>query len=176
LDFRGDELGHLQWLGGLAWHFPFGVADLIPTKLWFAAGNTLVSKIGKFKVAHYQARNRGLLTVVFVLECGASHDHRAAIQTVGGGDPAGAVSSDRFAKERGLYTMKRIPCSSPGIPEVGYHQDSDDLGTLELMFSNGSVYQFFNVPTNIYDEFMHSPSKEDYYVAKIGKRFPHAHV
>jgi hypothetical protein len=72
--------------------------------------------------------------------------------------------------------MKRIPTSSPGITQVGYHQESDVLGTLELMFSNGSVYQFFNVPTNIYDEFMHSPSKEDYYVAKIGKRFPHAHV
>jgi len=42
LDFRGNELGHLQRLGGLAWHVPFGVAVLIPTKSWFAAGDTLV--------------------------------------------------------------------------------------------------------------------------------------
>ena len=72
--------------------------------------------------------------------------------------------------------MNRIPTSSQGITQVGYHKDSDVLGTLELMFSNGGVYQFFNVPTDVYDEFMHSPSKEDYYFAKIGKRFPCSRV
>jgi KTSC domain len=34
------------------------------------------------------------------------------------------------------------------------------------------VYEFFNVPSNIYDEFMHAPSREDYYFKNIGKRFP----
>jgi len=68
--------------------------------------------------------------------------------------------------------MNRIPVSSNGITEVGYHQDTDTLGTLELKFSNGGVYEFFNVPTTMYDEFMHAPSREDYYFTKIGKRFP----
>jgi hypothetical protein len=40
------------------------------------------------------------------------------------------------------------------------------------MFSNGGVYDFFNVPPGVYDEFMHAPSKEEYYQASIGKRFP----
>jgi hypothetical protein len=69
--------------------------------------------------------------------------------------------------------MNRIPVSSQGITEVGYHEDADSLGTLELKFSsNGGVYEFFNVPTKMYDEFMHAPSREDYYRANIGKRFP----
>jgi hypothetical protein len=75
-------------------------------------------------------------------------------------------------KERGSQHMKRITVSSEGILEVGYHQDTDNIGTLELKFSNGGVYEFFNVPSKLYDEFMHAPSREDYYFTNIGKRFP----
>ena len=68
--------------------------------------------------------------------------------------------------------MKRMTVSSDGILEVGFHQDTDTIGTLELKFSNGGVYEFFNVPSTMYDEFMHAPSREDYYFTNIGKRFP----
>ena len=68
--------------------------------------------------------------------------------------------------------MNRTPVSTQGITEVGYHKDSDGLGTLELKFSNGGVYDFLNVPAKMYDEFMHAPSREEYYAANIGKRFP----
>jgi KTSC domain len=76
------------------------------------------------------------------------------------------------ATKGGSQYMNRIPVSSQGITEVGYHEDADSRGTLELKFSNGGVYEFFNVPTKMYDEFMHAPSREDYYRANIGKRFP----
>jgi KTSC domain len=76
------------------------------------------------------------------------------------------------ATKGGSQQMNRIPVSSEGITEVGYHQDTDTLGTLELKFSNGGVYEFFNVPSATYEEFMHAPSREDYYFTKIGKRFP----
>jgi hypothetical protein len=76
------------------------------------------------------------------------------------------------ATKGGSQHMNRIPVSSQGITEVGYHEDADSRGTLELKFSNGGVYEFFNVPTKMYDEFMHAPSREDYYRANIGKRFP----
>jgi hypothetical protein len=68
--------------------------------------------------------------------------------------------------------MHRIPVSSEGITQVGYHLDSDSDGTLELVFSSGGTYQFFNVPSKVYDELMHAPRKDDYYFANIGKRFP----
>ena len=72
----------------------------------------------------------------------------------------------------GSQQMHRIPVSSEGITQVGHHQDTDTYGTLEIKFSKGGVYQFFNVPTKMYDEFIHAPSKEEYYAANIGKRFP----
>jgi len=72
--------------------------------------------------------------------------------------------------------MNRIPVSAAGITQVGYHEDSESHGTLEVEFSNGFVYQFFNVPAKIHDEFMHASSKEDYYHANIGERFPCSRV
>jgi KTSC domain len=72
--------------------------------------------------------------------------------------------------------MNRTLVSSEGITEVRYHQDTDSLGTLELKFANGGVYEFFNVPAKLYDELMHASSREDYYLANIGKRFPCSRV
>jgi hypothetical protein len=72
--------------------------------------------------------------------------------------------------------MNRIPVSSESITHAGYHLDSDSDGTLELVFSSGGVYQFFNVPAKVYDEFMHAPRKHDYYLTNIGKRFPSSRV
>jgi hypothetical protein len=72
--------------------------------------------------------------------------------------------------------MNRMPVSSAGIVQVGYHLEAENLGTLELQFSNGGVYDFFNVPTKTYDEFMQAPSKESYYAANIGKRYPCSRV
>jgi hypothetical protein len=85
-------------------------------------------------------------------------------------------SGSAAQKKGGSQQMHRIPVSSEGITQVGYHQDTETLGTLELKFSKGGVYQFFNVPTKVYDEFMHAPSKEEYYAANIGKRFPYLRI
>ena len=96
---------------------------------------------------------------------------RVEIKAVTGRSPkpaAGRVA----ATKGGSQHMNRIPVSPQGITEVGYHEDADSRGTLELKFSNGGVYEFFNVPTKMYDEFMHAPSREDYYRENIGKRFP----
>ena len=65
--------------------------------------------------------------------------------------------------------MHRIPIPSTDIIQVGYQEDSE---ILEIKFSQAGVYQFFNVPTTVYDEFMSAASKESYYRAKIGERFP----
>lgn len=72
--------------------------------------------------------------------------------------------------------MHRIQVSSTGITQIGYHEDSEADGTLELEFESGCVYQFFNVPQKVYDEFIHAPSREEYYHANIGERFPCSRV
>lgn len=69
--------------------------------------------------------------------------------------------------------MHRIPVPSTGITQVGYQEDSE---TLEIKFEHGGVYQFFNVPSNVFAEFMSASSKEGYYHSKIGQRFPCSRV
>jgi KTSC domain len=73
--------------------------------------------------------------------------------------------------------MHRIPVPSTEttkeIIQVGYQEDSE---TLEIQFIKGGVYQFFNVPLTVFDEFMKTPSKDTYYHTKIGERFPCSRV
>ena len=72
--------------------------------------------------------------------------------------------------------MHRTLVSTKGITQVGYHEDSDVHGTLELEFDNGRVFQFFNVPPKTYDEFIHASSRENYYYDHIRSRFPNSRV
>jgi hypothetical protein len=65
--------------------------------------------------------------------------------------------------------MQRFPIPSTEFTKVGYQED---LETLEIQFVKGGVYQFFNVPPTVFNEFMSASSKEGYYHSKIGERFP----
>ena len=69
--------------------------------------------------------------------------------------------------------MQRIPIPSKEITQVGYQERSE---TLEIKFEHGGVYQFFNVPADVFDGLMNAASKEGYYQLKIGKRFPCSRV
>ena len=72
--------------------------------------------------------------------------------------------------------MHRIHVSAKGITEIGYHEDSEVHGTLELEFESGKVYRFFNVPPDIHDKLIHATSREDYYELHIGSRFPNKRI
>lgn len=69
--------------------------------------------------------------------------------------------------------MHRIPVTSTEISQVGYQEGSE---TLEIKFERGGVYQFFNVPSDVFDGLMSAASKEGYYHSKIGERFPCSRV
>jgi hypothetical protein len=69
--------------------------------------------------------------------------------------------------------MDRISVSSSSIMEVGYDQESQ---TLEIEFLKGSVYQYFNVPLNVFDELINASSKGQYFNGNIKDRFPCARV
>jgi len=60
--------------------------------------------------------------------------------------------------------MDRVPVSSSNIADIGY--DPSTM-TLEVGFLNGGVYQYFDVPEAVYEEFMRAESKG---------RFLHAHI
>ncbi|MBX2991477.1 MAG: KTSC domain-containing protein [Bacteroidetes bacterium] len=64
--------------------------------------------------------------------------------------------------------MERIGVDSSHISAVGY--DSDN-GTLEIQFKNGTVYQYFDVPSYEYDGLMAAESKGEYANQNIYKRY-----
>ena len=69
--------------------------------------------------------------------------------------------------------MERNFISSSNVVSVGYDPASE---TLEVEFSNGSVYQYYNVNQNIYDQFMMAPSKGQFLAYQIKNFFPYSRV
>jgi hypothetical protein len=69
---------------------------------------------------------------------------------------------EEISKEEKLYN--RIPIASSNIASVGY---DEDIQTLEIEFLNGSVYQYFDVPANIYQGMMTSESHGQYFAQQI---------
>jgi hypothetical protein len=69
--------------------------------------------------------------------------------------------------------MNRTAIASPGIAQVGYEEGS---GTLEIEFVSGKIYQFYNVPLELYDQLMSSSYKELCYERNILERFPYQRI
>ena len=51
--------------------------------------------------------------------------------------------------------MERVPVQSSNVAEVGYDQDAL---VMEVLFHNGSVYQYFDVPQMLFQEMLQSDS------------------
>lgn len=51
--------------------------------------------------------------------------------------------------------MNRIPISSTNIKSIGYEQPSS---LLEVEFTSGDVYRYFDVPEHLYGEFLRASS------------------
>ena len=60
--------------------------------------------------------------------------------------------------------MNRVSVSSSNIAEIGYSPES---GTLEIMFHQGFVYQYFNVPGSVHSALMSAQSKGSYFADMI---------
>ncbi len=60
--------------------------------------------------------------------------------------------------------MQRQPVSSSNIASIGYDGQSE---TLEIEFHDGSVYQYFNVPSVAHDGLMAASSHGSYLSAYI---------
>jgi hypothetical protein len=55
--------------------------------------------------------------------------------------------------------MERSPVSSSNIESVGYDADSS---TLEVEFKKGGVYQYYDVPGHVYEDFISAESLGSY--------------
>jgi hypothetical protein len=69
--------------------------------------------------------------------------------------------------------MQRRSVSSTNIAEVGY---DEPRRILEVLFRNGTTYQYFDVPPQEYQALMNAGSLGQYLNANIKGRFRYARV
>ncbi|EKN3343205.1 KTSC domain-containing protein [Yersinia enterocolitica] len=69
--------------------------------------------------------------------------------------------------------MNRQPVVSSNIRSIGY--DAND-STLEIEFNNGAIYQYFDIPQNIYSDLIHSDSVGGYLARHIKGHFRFSRV
>jgi hypothetical protein len=67
--------------------------------------------------------------------------------------------------------MNRIQVTSSNLSEVGYDARST---TLEIMFRDGAVYQYFDVPEQVYDGLVNAASAGQYFHANIRGSYRYA--
>lgn len=60
--------------------------------------------------------------------------------------------------------MKRQSVESSNLASIGYDAENE---ILEVQFNHGGVYQYFDVPQNVYEELMNADSHGVYFSANI---------
>jgi DNA segregation ATPase FtsK/SpoIIIE-like protein len=72
-----------------------------------------------------------------------------------------------------IKSMERELVSSSNIASIGYDAAAE---TLEVEFLDGSVYQYYNVPQVLYQQFMEADSKGKFLHANIRNSFAYSRV
>ncbi len=72
-----------------------------------------------------------------------------------------------------IEAMEREFVSSSTIVSVGYDAAAE---TLEIEFKNGGIYQYYNVPAPVHQQFMESGSKGQFHHQYIKNAFPFSRV
>jgi hypothetical protein len=65
--------------------------------------------------------------------------------------------------------MRRKPIHSSAISSVGYDPDWE---VLEVEFQSGAVYDYFEVPPDIYETLLAAPSKGKFLASEIKDVYP----
>jgi len=69
--------------------------------------------------------------------------------------------------------MERYSVASSNIASIGYDADTD---TLEVEFLSGAIYQYYNVPQNMYDQLIQAGSKGRFLNTYIKNAYPYSRV
>ena len=69
--------------------------------------------------------------------------------------------------------MQQNNVASTNLKSVGYDCDTE---TLEVEFLRGSVYQYYNVPQNIFEQLMREGSKGKFLFNFIRNAYPYSRV
>ena len=69
--------------------------------------------------------------------------------------------------------MNREPVASSNIASIGYDEPSQ---TLEVEFTTGGIYQYYNVTQAICDQLMQAGSKGQFLAYQIKNAYPYSRV
>ncbi len=69
--------------------------------------------------------------------------------------------------------MNRNVVASSNLASVGYDEPTQ---TLEVEFSNGAIYQYYNVGAPLFEGLMQAPSKGQYLNVYIRNAYPFSRV
>lgn len=69
--------------------------------------------------------------------------------------------------------MDRIPVASSNIVSIGYDETNK---VLEVEFTGGAIYQYYNVPSDIYQNFIKAPSTGYYFSENIKTQFTYTNI
>ena len=69
--------------------------------------------------------------------------------------------------------MQRQRAVSSNVESIGYDEPSE---TLEVEFVHGGVYQYYNFPPHMYEEFIRAPSKGKFLHRYIRNAYPYSRV
>ncbi len=69
--------------------------------------------------------------------------------------------------------MERYAVASSNNTSVGYDATTE---TLEVEFLNGSIYQYYNVPPQMYEQLMQEGSKGRFLNTYIKNAYPYSRV
>jgi hypothetical protein len=69
--------------------------------------------------------------------------------------------------------MLRQPVQSSDLNSVGYDNEGH---ILEIAYNSGGIYQYQNVPEEVYSQLLSAPSKGKYFHAFIKNKYPYRRV
>lgn len=69
--------------------------------------------------------------------------------------------------------MNRAPVASSNIAAIGYDEASQ---TLEVEFTSGAVYQYYNVTQALFEQLMQASSKGQFLAYQIKNSYPYSRV
>ncbi len=69
--------------------------------------------------------------------------------------------------------MQRYTVASSNIASIGYDSATE---TLEVEFLSGSIYQYYNVPENMYNQLRKASSKGRFLHIYIKNAYPYSRV
>lgn len=69
--------------------------------------------------------------------------------------------------------MNRNPVASSSLVSVGYDEQAQ---TLEIEFNNGGIYQYYNINSGLFEQFMQAPSKGQFLHVYIKNAYAYSRV